>query len=531
MFLLKPMPCSSRPFSAFTLVMLLAFTQVSLARVVINEIHYHPEPKTEPAEFIELFNTGPGPVDMSGWRIADGVSYVIPNGTSLGQNQYLLIAQNPATILAKFSVSALGPWTGMLDNDGDTVTLLNASGGVEDKVEYQLGFPWPTVGDPPGYSIELINPNLDTSLGGSWRASIQGNPSQQTQVLITDHEAGWRCSPGYSEASTPTSAWRMLGFDDGGWIEGAGPAGYDASVAMGIPLFDMRYSYTAFFLRKTFVVTEPTLVTTLKLEALFDDGFKAWINGTNVWNASMPATEVPYNAVATGNTRESNAYDLFNLENPGNYLRPGTNILAVQVHNINLTNSSDCFFDCRLSAVSGPSDHGPTPGRLNSVYATNAPPQIRQVDHAPSEPATAQPVTITAKITDPDGVAAVTLQYQIVDPGNYISISNTDYSVYWIPVSMRDDGLDGDTHAGDSVYSVVLPGTMQQHRRLVRYRIQASDQGGSSITVPYPDDPQPNFAYFCYDGVPAWQAALRPGVTPDGDIRHQCDAPSACRCI
>jgi len=262
-YILKPMSCSFRRSGALALILSFAFTQLCLGRIVINEIHYHPEPKTEPAEFIELFNTGPGAADLSGWHFADAVTYVIPNGTILAQNQYLVIAQNPATILAKFSVSALGPWTGMLDNDGDTVTLLNASGGVEDKVAYQLGFPWPTVGDPPGYSIELINPNLDTSLGGSWRASVQGTPSQQTQVLITDHETGWRCFPGYSEASIPTTAWRLLAFDDGSWLEGAGPAGYDASVAMGIPLSDMRYNYTAFFLRKTFVVSEPTPVATL----------------------------------------------------------------------------------------------------------------------------------------------------------------------------------------------------------------------------------------------------------------------------
>jgi hypothetical protein len=31
--------------------------------------------------------------------------------------------------------------------------------------------------------------------------------------------------------------------------------------------------------------------------------------------------------------------------------------------------------------------------------------------------------------------------------------------------------------------------------------------------VPYPNDPQPNFAYFVYDGIPSWSAAIRPGST------------------
>jgi len=40
-----------------------------------------------------------------------------------------------------------------------------------------------------------------------------------------------------------------------------------------------------------------------RFEAFYDDGFKLWINGTNVWNQSLPTNEVPYNATATGTER------------------------------------------------------------------------------------------------------------------------------------------------------------------------------------------------------------------------------------
>jgi len=495
-------------------VFFLTTTLPAPARVVINEIHYHPDPKTEPAEFVELYNSGTAAVNLSGWSLAGGIAYNIPNGTSLGSGQCLVIAQDPPTILGKFGVSALGPWQGKLNNDGDKVVLHNAAGGTEDEVDFQLGFPWPTVGDPPGYSIELINPAFDTSLGGNWRASVVGNPNQQTFGVIADHSGGWKYFKGLSEASSPTTAWRFLDFDDSTWGTGAAPVGYDASLTMGTKLSDMRYNYTSFFLRRLFVVNDPTPISSLRIEVLYDDGFKLWINGTNVLNRALPSTEVPYDAVATGSARESNNYDVFNLDNPGVFLRPGTNILAVQVHNILLSGSSDCFFDCRLFAITGPPSHGPTPGRLNSVYATNAPPQIRQVDHSPKEPGSGQPVTITAKISDPEGVGNVTLQYQSVDPGNYIALTDDAYTNNWTSVPMNDDGINGDALADDSVFTGVLPGSLQQHRRLVRYRISTTDGAGLSITGPYSDDPQPNFAYFCYDGVPAWQAAVRPGYTP-----------------
>ena len=55
---------------------------------------------------------------------------------------------------------------------------------------------------------------------------------------------------------------------------------------------------------------------------------------------------------------------------------------------------------------------------------------------------------------------------------------------------------------------------MQTHRRLIRYRITATDGCGATIRAPYPDDPQPNFAYFVYDGVPPWTGKATP-TSPD----------------
>ena len=50
-----------------------AISQASAA-VVINEIHYNPDVKTEPAEFVELYNAGTNPVSPAGRPVvqADG---------------------------------------------------------------------------------------------------------------------------------------------------------------------------------------------------------------------------------------------------------------------------------------------------------------------------------------------------------------------------------------------------------------------------------------------------------------------------
>ena len=247
------------------------------AQVVINELHTNPDIKTELVEFVELHNFGTEDVDLSGWSFVEGVFYTFPDGTTLAAGGYLVVAQDREQLKAKFGTEritlpddvVLGPYGGALDGDGERVVVCDASGAVVDEVDYQLGFPWPTVGDPvpegspgTGPSLQLVNPRSDNNLGGSWRSAY------------------------------------------------------------------------------------------------------------------------------------------------------------------------------------------PTPTKANSgVLVENVSPHVRQMRHSPKQPRGGEVVTITAKITDDDGVAGVTLYYQVVTPGAYVSRSDAQYGVGWVSVAMRDDGLAGDAAA------------------------------------------------------------------------------------
>jgi len=124
--------------------------------VVINEIHYDPDVKTELVEFVELHNTAAEDIDLSGWYFRSGISYRFGAGATLPAGGYIIVAQNPAHIQAKWSSARLsvsshllfGPFEGKLSNDGENIELCNAFDEQIDRVDYQLGFPWPTVGDP-----------------------------------------------------------------------------------------------------------------------------------------------------------------------------------------------------------------------------------------------------------------------------------------------------------------------------------------------------------------------------------------------
>jgi hypothetical protein len=286
--------------------------------VVINEIHYNPAVKTEPVEFIELYNRSTQTVDLAYWTLDGGIQFYFAPGLSIPAGGFVVIAEDPAALRAKFGVAALGPYEGKLGSEGDEIILRDNNAAVVDTVRYGLGFPWPLTGDAPSQAIELLNPDLDNSRPGHWRAS------------------------------------------------------------------------------------------------------------------------------------------------------------------------------------------GPTPGTPNAALTANPPPSIEGVTHTPQSPTSADAVRVTALVSDTDGVAGVQLLYQLVAPGAYITLADPAYLTQWTPLAM--------TNVGGAVYTVELPAEARRHRHLVRYRIWAVDNIGREVTVPYADDPQPNFAYFVYDGVPPWRGAIRPGA-------------------
>jgi len=486
--------------------------------IVINEIHYDPEDKTRRAEFIELYNRGAHPVNLTGWQLSNAVDFTFP-AVTLVAGEYLVVAENPAIALADFGVIAIGPWLGGLSNEGERITLRDKLGNLADEVDYGVGFPWPTAAHGDGASMELIDPALDNDLSGSWRSASAGGYAGPEIDFLSAGDSSWiyRNGQTFPAADGSGRQWNENGYDDavdGEWLSGVAPIGFgdgdDTTEVTG-----MASRYISLFLRNEFEIAPGQAIPSeLSLRAYFDDGCVVYINGQEVERFSLQSGEIPFPPPAGFASSHEAAWESELLAGAGAHLRVGTNTIAIQVINASIS-SSDLSIDAELKTPpAGDLIVGqPTPGAPNSNFSTSAPPQIRQVEHLPKLPTSSDAVTITAKITDPGGVNSATLSYQVVDPGSYIRKSDASFETAWIDVPMVDNGTAGDAVAGDERFSAVLPASLQVHRRMVRYRISASDGAGSGIRVPYFDDPQPNFAYFCYDGVPAWSAAARPGVT------------------
>ena len=147
---------------------------------------------------------------------------------------------------------------------------------------------------------------------------------------------------------------------------------------------------------------------------------------------------------------------------------------------------------------------GASPGGGNGAWLDNPPPFIGAVEHLPAMPTAYDNVQIRAQVADADGVASVRLLLQDVAPGNYIRLTDPAYSANWTAVPMQSIGPD--------LYAADVPAHMRVHRHLIRYRIEATDRGGRTVTAPYWEDPQPNFALYVYNGVPSWGGAITPGA-------------------
>jgi hypothetical protein len=143
----------------------------TVANVQISEMMYNP-PDTIALEFIEFYNAGSTPARMGGYKIKDGVSFTFPDIT-LDPGQYIVVAQDSATVKAFFNVPALQWTSGSLSNAGEEIVMENTIDQHIDSVEYNNELPWDTLADGDGYSLSNCYPwAADNALPQVWTRSL-----------------------------------------------------------------------------------------------------------------------------------------------------------------------------------------------------------------------------------------------------------------------------------------------------------------------------------------------------------------------
>lgn len=225
--------------------------------------------------------------------------------------------------------------------------------------------------------IEVFNAGADSILLGQYYLSDNGNNLDKWRfpnIVLRSNEIITVCATGnenfkfphhwesivkaenmwkyWSNPSPPPNyyQWNNLGYNDQSWSIGQGGIGYgdndDNTVINATP---------SVLLRKEFEIIEIEDITHLMFHADYDDGFVAYLNGTEFMRSDNLNPIPSYNEL-TSSIHEAVLYSggdpdhiIFESEEIDGLLHQGTNILAISVHNFS-ANSSDLSGNFFLSA-------------------------------------------------------------------------------------------------------------------------------------------------------------------------------------
>ena len=403
------------------------------ALVSLDDVAQPPLDTRMPGTSIDLAEDGFRHIIATGLPGGMHAVSVQPQGDGLiAVNGFNLFAPEPveASLIQNggFETTTVGTVTGLIDipvGDSTTVpgwtqgTLPGPGAAVDGHIlgvgwlaqegvhSYHLGGGWAngtvsqTFATEPGARYQLRY----------WAAGIHGGlPLQRGQVAVADVEAQF-FAPALTAANSGT--WTEFVFDfvaeeaattvtfanTGGGVGGTHAVNVDnvgvrlladANPPIQTDVADAMFGISASALvRIPFEYTEQGLPDGLALQMLYDDGFVAYLNGTEVARTNAPAVlDHTSSAPAERPADEQRAWQSFDLTAHRGLLAPGENVLAV--HALNLS-ADDADFLCSpvLSAwTDGLSTTGyflqPTPAAPNG-FSTAGFVQDTRFDGDPAE--------------------------------------------------------------------------------------------------------------------------------------------------
>jgi hypothetical protein len=422
--------------------------ELLVPQVVINELMYHPVSGEDADQYLELYNQGNQAVDLSGWRLEDGIRFDFPEGTIIPADGYLVVAKEAERLIANYPQldvrNTVGNFRGNLSKRGervalampDTITRTNANNEVTietfhivvDEALYRDGGRWGEFADGGGSSLELTDPRSDKLQPSNWADSDETGKAgwttiEHTGVLdlgrgtanqfqifllgsgecLVDNVEVIR-SGGGNLLSNPT-------FEGGlsGWF----PQGNHDESRLANTGFDSSHSLH--------------LIATGRGD-----------NGGNRIRAPLSSS------LSSGQTVTIRARVRWLKGSPHILLRVKGNYLEA------------------AGTLEVPANLG-TPGLPNSRRVENAGPAIHNIGHFPVLPAANQPVRVTAQVHDPDGLANLVLRYRL-DPSTNLASTLMSYN-------------------GAGFYSATIPG--QSSGTMVAFHIEATDGDGQSNRFPH----------------------------------------------
>jgi len=146
------------------------------------------------------------------------------------------------------------------------------------------------------------------------------------------------------------TAWRNATFDDSAWPTGVAQLGYGDGDEVTVVSFgpDENSKFRTTYFRHAFEVNDSDRITHLLVNLVRDDGAAVYLNGQEIVRDNLVANPI-FNTFATtpvsGAENEPLPFNVFGI--PDGMIVNGTNVLAAEIHQADLT-SSDISFDLEL---------------------------------------------------------------------------------------------------------------------------------------------------------------------------------------
>jgi len=216
-------------------------------------------------------------------------------------------------------------WIELFNTGNQPVNLENYSLSDNDTIPLKWTFPSTIIG-PKSHLLVFASGQDIRSPSLHW----------ETIIDIGDEWAYW-----VPEIEVDQN-WRDPSFDDAYWLVGKSGFGYgdgDDSTIIENPI--------SIYIRKVFEIADVNAISQAYLHIDFDDAFVAYINGNEIARSNIGKIGVipSFNTPADNYDHEAVMYqggqpEEFLIENIGDFLVTGKNVLAIQVHN-HSTGSSD----------------------------------------------------------------------------------------------------------------------------------------------------------------------------------------------
>jgi hypothetical protein len=172
--------------------------------------------------------------------------------------------------------------------------------------------------------------------------------SEHVETLVAEGSM-WRY---LDDGSNQGTNWTRRDFDDRSWKEGAARLGYgdaDVNTTVSYGTNASKKNITTYF-RRPFAVEGLKNYSGFAAGIVRDDGAVVWINGREVFRSNMPSTAIHSATKASSTVSGANEFAFFDYDIPVAALVEGTNVVAVEIHQINAT-SPDIGFDFKLTAT------------------------------------------------------------------------------------------------------------------------------------------------------------------------------------